>query len=74
MIFELYVEFDYKTDKIKYYLDSYGNIVDKAPNELVKYLGKDNISIMTIKFNIIMIHQFAVIYVFFLLDEFNFKN
>ena len=33
----------YKKDKIKYYFDSYGNIVDKPPIELVKYLGKDKI-------------------------------
>lgn len=33
----------FKKDKIKYYFDSYGNIVDKPPFELVKYLGKNNI-------------------------------
>ena len=33
----------FKKDKIKYYFDSYGNIVDKPPIELVKYLGKNNI-------------------------------
>lgn len=33
----------YKKDKIKYYFNSYGSIIDKPPKELVKYLGKDNI-------------------------------
>lgn len=33
----------YKKNNIKYYFDSYGNIIDRPFKELINYLGKENI-------------------------------
>lgn len=33
----------YKNDKVNYYFDSYGKIIDKLLKEIVKYLRKNNI-------------------------------
>ena len=33
----------YKNDKIKYYFDSYGKMINKPLKEIVTYVGKNNI-------------------------------